>query len=278
MNFTKMHGAGNDYIYVNAFKETITDPIALAKKVSHRHFGIGGDGLILIKPHASAAAEMEMYNADGSSSEMCGNGLRCVAKYVFDYKICTDTEFNLATGAGIKKVNVSRQENGVASQITIDMGAPILVGKEIPTTWESNTVINQEISVLDQTFHATCISMGNPHCIIYVDDVKNFPVEKYGSALENHARFPNRVNIEFIEIISESEVIQRTWERGSGETWACGTGASAVCAAGVLTGKTAKDLLIHLTGGDLQLNWKGHGSSVVMTGPAAEVFSGSIEE
>jgi diaminopimelate epimerase len=277
MNFTKMHGAGNDYIYVNAFKETITDPIALAKKVSHRHFGIGGDGLILIKPHASAAAEMEMYNADGSSSEMCGNGLRCVAKYVFDYKICTDTEFNLATGAGIKKVNVSRQENGVASQITIDMGAPILVGKEIPTTWESNTVINQEISVLDQTFHATCISMGNPHCIIYVDDVKNFPVEKYGSALENHARFPNRVNIEFIEIISESEVIQRTWERGSGETWACGTGASAVCAAGVLTGKTTKDLLIHLTGGDLQLNWEGLGSSVIMTGPAAEVFKGSIE-
>jgi diaminopimelate epimerase len=174
-------------------------------------------------------------------------------------------------------VNVSRQENGVASQITIDMGAPILVGKEIPTTWESNTVINQEISVLDQTFHATCISMGNPHCIIYVDDVKNFPVEKYGSALENHARFPNRVNIEFIEIISESEVIQRTWERGSGETWACGTGASAVCAAGVLTGKTTKDLLIHLTGGDLQLNWEGLGSSVIMTGPATEVFKGSIE-
>jgi diaminopimelate epimerase len=277
MNFTKMHGAGNDYIYVNAFKETITDPIALAKKVSHRHFGIGGDGLILIKPHASAAAEMEMYNADGSSSEMCGNGLRCVAKYVFDYKICTDTEFDLATGAGIKKVTVSKQENGIATQITIDMGSPILVGKEIPTTWESDTVINQEISVLDKTFHATCISMGNPHCIIYVDDVKNFPVEKYGSALENHERFPNRVNIEFIEIISESEVIQRTWERGSGETWACGTGASAVCAAGVLTGKTTKDLLIHLTGGDLQLNWEGLGSSVIMTGPATEVFKGSIE-
>ena len=277
MNFTKMHGAGNDYIYVNAFKETITDPIALAKKVSHRHFGVGGDGLILIKPHASAAAEMEMYNADGSSSEMCGNGLRCVAKYVFDYKICTDTEFDLATGAGIKKVTVSKQENGIATQITIDMGSPILVGKEIPTTWKSDTVINQEISVLDKTFHATCISMGNPHCIIYVDDVKNFPVEKYGSALENHERFPNRVNIEFIEIISESEVIQRTWERGSGETWACGTGASAVCAAGVLTGKTTKDLLIHLTGGDLQLNWEGLGSSVIMTGPAAEVFKGSIE-
>jgi diaminopimelate epimerase len=277
MNFTKMHGAGNDYIYVNAFKETITDPIALAKKVSHRHFGVGGDGLILIKPHASAAAEMEMYNADGSSSEMCGNGLRCVAKYVFDYKICTDTEFDLATGAGIKKVTVSKQENGIATQITINMGSPILVGKEIPTTWESDTVINQEISVLDKTFHATCISMGNPHCIIYVDDVKNFPVEKYGSALENHERFPNRVNIEFIEIISESEVIQRTWERGSGETWACGTGASAVCAAGVLTGKTTKDLLIHLTGGDLQLNWEGLGSSVIMTGPATEVFKGSIE-
>jgi diaminopimelate epimerase len=220
---------------------------------------------------------MEMYNADGSSSEMCGNGLRCVAKYVFDYKICTDTEFDLATGAGIKKVTVSKQENGIATQITINMGSPILVGKEIPTTWESDTVINQEISVLDKTFHATCISMGNPHCIIYVDDVKNFPVEKYGSALENHERFPNRVNIEFIEIISESEVIQRTWERGSGETWACGTGASAVCAAGVLTGKTAKDLLIHLTGGDLQLNWEGLGSSVIMTGPAAEVFKGSIE-
>ena len=275
MKFTKMHGAGNDYVYVNAFEETVENPVETAIEVSHRHFGIGSDGLILIKPTEGAAAEMEMYNADGSISEMCGNGLRCVAKYVFDHNICNEEEFNLQTGAGIKGVKIHKDSKGKAEKVTIDMSPPILKGTEIPTTWDQDEVINEEISVADKTFKATCVSMGNPHCVIYVDDVKNFPVEKYGPLIENHERFPNRVNVEFVEIVSKYEVIQRTWERGSGETWACGTGACAVCVAGVLTGNTSENILNHLLGGDLELSYS-KGSTVIMTGPATEVFTGEI--
>jgi diaminopimelate epimerase len=275
MKFTKMHGAGNDYVYVNAFEETVDNPVETAIEVSHRHFGIGSDGLILIKPTEGAAAEMEMYNSDGSISEMCGNGLRCVAKYVFDHNICNEEEFNLQTGAGIKGVKIHKDSKGKAEKVTIDMSPPILIGTEIPTTWDQDEVINEEISVADKTFKATCVSMGNPHCVIYVDDVKNFPVEKYGPLIENHERFPNRVNVEFVEIVSKDEVIQRTWERGSGETWACGTGACAVCVAGVLTGNTSENILNHLLGGDLELSYS-KGSTVIMTGPATEVFTGVI--
>ncbi len=275
MKFTKMHGAGNDYVYVNCFVEKVKNPVQAAIDVSHRHFGIGADGLILIKPTDRAAAEMEMYNADGSMSEMCGNGLRCVAKFVFDHAICTDKEFDLLTGAGIKKVQIHADTNGKAEKVTIDMSPPILKGTKIPTTWDLDTVVNQSLTAGDKTFEVTCVSMGNPHCVIYVEDVKNFPVEIYGPLIENHERFPRRVNVEFVEIVSENEVIQRTWERGSGETWACGTGACAVCVAGVLTGKTNGKILNHLLGGDLELSYA-LGESVIMTGPAVEVFSGEI--
>ncbi len=275
MKFTKMHGAGNDYVYINCFEETLSNPVETAIQVSHRHFGIGSDGLILIKPSKDAAAEMEMYNADGSISEMCGNGLRCVAKYVYDHKICTDLEFNLQTGAGIKSVKVHVGADGKADGITIDMAPPILKGLEIPTTWNQDTVVSETLTIADKEFSVTCVSMGNPHCVIYVDDVKNFPVETYGPLIEKHPSFPNRVNIEFVEIVSRTEVIQRTWERGSGETWACGTGACAVCVAGVLTGNTDSKILNHLLGGDLTLQYK-KGESVIMTGPATEVFNGEF--
>ena len=275
INFTKMQGCGNDYVYVNCFEEKIENAKELAIQVSNRNFGIGSDGLILIKPNSDADAEMEMYNADGSMSEMCGNGLRCVAKYVYDHGISKNKSLNLMTGDGMKVADLTVDESDKVSLVSIDMGKPELNGLKIPTTWDMEKVVNEKIEILDKAFDVTCVSMGNPHCIIYVDDVKNFPVEKYGSAIENSKYFPNRVNIEFIEVVSKSEVIQRTWERGSGETLACGTGASAVCVAGVLTGKTSNELLIHLTGGDLKLNYK-PGESVIMTGPAVEVFQGAI--
>jgi diaminopimelate epimerase len=288
MNFTKMQGAGNDYVYVNLFQETLDLQKApeLARAVSDRHFGIGADGLILIAPpntsgiapevansNNPAHAEMIMYNADGSMSEMCGNGLRCVAKYVYDHNIAHNTTLRLQTGAGIKQAQIFTDQQGTAVNIKINMGKPILEGLAIPTIWESTPVINQPIQAGGQEFLATCVSMGNPHAVIYVDDVKNFPVEYFGPLLETAEYFPKRVNIEFVQIISPTEVIQRTWERGSGETLACGTGASAVCVAGVLTGNTSSDVLIHLLGGDLELQYT-PGESVFMTGPAVEVFSG----
>jgi len=273
MKFTKMHGIGNDYVYVNLFEESIENPAELAVKMSHRHFGVGSDGLILIKPNVDADAEMEMYNADGSMSEMCGNGLRCVAKYVYDHNIAHKKELRLMTGAGMKTAEILIDDQDQAEKVRINMGAPILAGKEIPTTWDMNPVVNQSISAADRDFKATCVSMGNPHCIIYVEDVKNFPVEKYGPLLETAVQFPNRVNVEFVQVVSENEVIQRTWERGSGETWACGTGASAVAVAGVLTGKTGNKITNHLLGGDLVLEYQS-GGPVYMTGPAEEVFTG----
>lgn len=277
MKFTKMHGCGNDYVYVNCFEEKVENPSEVAIKVSHRHFGVGADGLILIKPTDNPAmdAEMDMYNADGSSSEMCGNGLRCVAKYVYDHGITSKSSMKILTGTGPLSVEVLEEKDGKAETLRINMGKPELSGLKIPTTWDMDQVIRQTVIAGDREFEATCVSMGNPHCVIYVDDVDHFPVEKYGSILEASDYFPNRVNIEFIEIISPTEVKQRTWERGSGETWACGTGASAVCVAGVLTGKTEREILIHLVGGDLNLNYTKAGH-VELTGPAIEVFTGEI--
>ncbi|MGL1902208.1 MAG: diaminopimelate epimerase [Fibrobacterales bacterium] len=275
LRFTKMHGCGNDYVYINCFTEQVSNPSALAQQVSNRNFGIGSDGLILIKPFEGADAEMVMYNVDGSLSEMCGNGLRCVAKYVYDHGIASKEQLTLMTGDGLKNATIAATEHGVATNITIDMGVPTLNGASIPTTWNSPTVVNQVITAGDREFTVTCVSMGNPHCVIYVNDVQNFPIEIYGPLLESASYFPNKINVEFVEIISATEVIQRTWERGCGETLACGTGASAVCVAGVLTGKTEADLLIHLTGGDLQLSYTTN-ETVIMTGPAVEVFTGTL--
>ncbi|MCD6024682.1 MAG: diaminopimelate epimerase [Fibrobacteria bacterium] len=274
MRFIKMQGTGNDYVYVDAFQEKVGDAVELAKKVSHRHFGVGGDGLIVIRPYAGADAEMDMYNADGSSSEMCGNGIRCVAKYVHDTYARGRDELKLMTGAGWRTAHiVTRDKDGNAESVRIDMGAPIFEGLKIPTTIDAPEVLRRKIEVAGQTFEFSSVSMGNPHCVVYVEDVGNFPVTTIGPLIENHPLFPRRVNVEFVQIVSRNEVIQRTWERGSGETWACGTGASAVAAIGHRLGLTGERLTIHLTGGDLLLEYDGTGS-VQMTGPAVEVFRG----
>ncbi|PQO26227.1 diaminopimelate epimerase [Blastopirellula marina] len=274
MRFTKMHGAGNDYVYVNLFEEQLpAPPETLAPLVSDRHFGIGGDGLILITPSEVADARMRMFNADGSEAEMCGNGLRCVAKYVYDHGIAKKDKLSLETGAGVLSVQLETDGN-LAKRVTVNMGEPILDAAKIPTTFGETPVVLQRLEAGGREFEVTCVSMGNPHCVIFVDKADDDLVLKIGPQIEKAAQFPARVNVEFIEIISPTEVRQRTWERGSGETLACGTGASAVCVAGVLTGKLERRILNHLLGGDLELHWNESDNHVYMTGPAEEVFSG----
>ncbi len=276
MRFTKMHGAGNDYVYVDCFAEKVENPAEVAINVSNRNFGIGSDGLILIMPSDKADVRMRMFNSDGSESEMCGNGIRCVAKYAFDHGIVAKTEITAETGAGILTLQLFPNADNKVDRVRVNMGPPRLSREEIPMNGETVAqVVAEELTVLDKTFKITCVSMGNPHCIIYVDDVDSFPVATYGPLIENHQLFPRRTNVEFIQIISRSEVKQRTWERGAGETLACGTGASAVCVAGVLNNLTDRKILNHLAGGDLELEWLENGP-VFMTGPATEVFSGDI--
>jgi diaminopimelate epimerase len=276
MKFTKMHGAGNDYVYVNCFEEQVVNPAEVAIKVSNRNFGIGSDGLILIMPSDKADVRMRMFNSDGSESEMCGNGIRCVAKYAYDHGIVTKTEITAETGAGILTLQLFPDSANKIERVRVNMGPPRLSREEIPMNGNpAPQVVAEELTVLDKTFKITCVSMGNPHCIIYVDDVDSFPVATYGPLIENHQLFPRRTNVEFIQIISRTEVKQRTWERGAGETLACGTGASAVCVAGVLNNVTDRKILNHLAGGDLELEWVENGP-VFMTGPATEVFSGDI--
>ena len=278
MLFTKMHGAGNDYVYVNCFDQPIpTDAPELARRMSHRHFGIGGDGLILIRPSDVADARMQMFNADGSEAEMCGNGIRCVAKYVYDHGISQKPTLQIETGAGVLTIDVETT-NGKVDRVRVDMGEPILEAAQIPTKLPGSPVVNAELAIDGRSFQATCVSMGNPHCIIFVEEATDDLVLRIGPMIEQHNCFPAKVNIEFIEVISPTEVRQRTWERGSGETWACGTGASAVCVAGVLAGRTERKILNHLLGGDLELEWDEVTNHVFMTGPATEVFSGEWPE
>lgn len=280
LNFTKMHGAGNDYVYVDCFNNDMPlDPAALAVAVSDRNKGIGGDGLILICPSDVADAQMRMFNADGSESEMCGNGLRCVAKYVFDHGIAAKEQMRIETGAGILALELF-PENGKVEGVKVDMGEPILVPEKIPTTMTASDgdplspIVMFPLEVDGKVLEVTCVSMGNPHCIIFVEKATDDLVLRVGPMIETDARFPSRVNIEFVEIVSRDEVKQRTWERGSGETLACGTGASAVCVAGVLSGKTNRKITNHLLGGTLELEWIEDTNHVFMTGPATEVFSG----
>ncbi len=277
MRFTKMHGAGNDYIYVNCFDEPFPEnPAELARILSDRHFGIGGDGLILICPSENGHARMRMFNADGSESEMCGNGVRCVAKYVYDHGIARETTLRIETGAGIRSIELE-VENGRARRATVDMGEPILEAARIPTTLEGNPVVNAQLSVGGRTLDVTCVSMGNPHAVTYVDELSDEWVLGVGPKVETSDAFPKRVNAEFVQVVSPGEVRMRVWERGSGETLACGTGACAVCVAGVLSGRTERRIIAHLPGGDLELHW--HEDGVVrMTGPAVEVFSGEWRE
>lgn len=274
MKFAKMHGAGNDYVYINGFQETVADPAALAMAVSSRQFGIGGDGLILILPSQVADVRMRMFNADGSEAEMCGNGIRCVAKYAYDHGLVHGKEIRVETGAGIKSLQLFTNNDNRVEKVRVNMGPPALARRDIPMTGSDlPRVVRETLTVLDRDFEITCVSMGNPHCVIFVDDVEHFPVEQYGPAIENHPCFPRRINVEFVEILSSGEVRQRTWERGSGETLACGTGASAVTVAGVLTGRATRRLINHLRGGDLEMEWAEDGN-VYMTGPAVQVFEG----
>lgn len=274
MKFTKMHGAGNDYVYVDCVRQQPpADPAGLAQRISHRHFGVGSDGLILIRPSERADARMQMFNADGSESEMCGNGIRCVAKYVYDHGIATKPTLRIETGAGVLSLEVETR-GGKVERVRVDMGCPILEAARIPTTLAGSPVVNTPLEIDGRKLSVTCVSMGNPHCVVFVDKATDDLVLGLGPKIERDPRFPARVNVEFIEVLSPREVRQRTWERGSGETWACGTGASAVCVAGVLSGRTERRIVNHLLGGDLELHWNEQDGHVYMTGPAVEVFSG----
>ena len=272
--FTKMQGCGNDYVYVDGFHHRVDDPGALAKAVSDRRFGVGSDGLIVILPSDKADVRMRMWNADGSESEMCGNGIRCVAKYAYERGLAPRRpRLTAETGAGVLALDLDVRDGRVES-VSVDMGPPRLERAEVPMLGAPGRVVEEPLVAGDRTFRVTAVSMGNPHCVTYVDDVASFPVERYGPLLEHHPVFPRRANVEFVEVVSRREVVQRTWERGAGETWACGTGASAVGVAGVLTGRTDREVLVHLRGGDLRIAWP-EGGHVRKTGPAVAVFDGT---
>ena len=265
MKFTKMQGTGNDYVYINCFEETVERPEELAVKVSDRHFGIGSDGLILICPSGQADWRMKMFNADGSESEMCGNGIRCVGKYVYDHHIVEKDEFDVETKAGIKHIKVT-DEGGKAVLITVDMGIPEVPG-EVP----------EPIPIDGRSYEFIGISMGNPHAIYYMDEIDGLDLEAMGPAFETHERFPERTNSEFIQVIDRSHLRMRVWERGSGETWACGTGATASAVASVLSGRTENTVEVELKGGILSITWDRESGHVYMTGPAVEVFQGEFD-
>lgn len=284
MKFTKMHGCGNDYVYVDCTKEVIPDIAATAVRVSDRHFGIGSDGLILIKSSEVADFEMDMYNADGSRGKMCGNGIRCVAKYVYDHGLTNKTEITVDTQAGIKTLQLTVCD-GKVSKVRVDMGEPVLIPQEIPVKASvlgladdrREAIVAQPFTVANSSYNITCVSMGNPHCITFIDeDVRSFPLEAVGSLFEKHELFPEGVNTEFVNIIDKEHLRMRVWERGSGETLACGTGACAVAVASYLNGFTGRKVDVELMGGHLEIVYDAATNHVFMTGPATEVFSGEI--
>ena len=275
MKFTKMHGIGDDYVYVNCFEESVKNPAEVSKFVSDRHFGIGSDGLILISPSAIADFRMNIYNADGSQAEMCGNGIRCVAKYVYDYGLTDKTEISVETLAGIKYLRL-QVENGKVASVEVNMGAPILEPKEIPVAVEESPVVNVPVEVKGKIYHMTCVSMGNPHAIIFMNNVKDLDIAAIGPYFENHTVFPKRTNTEFVEVLDRNTVNMRVWERGSDETLACGTGACATTVACILNDKTENEVTVHLLGGDLKIRWDREANQVYMTGPATVVFDGEI--
>jgi diaminopimelate epimerase len=287
MRFTKMHGLGNDYVYVNCFEENIEHPAALAQRVSDRHRGIGGDGLILITPSQTADAGMRIFNADGSEAEMCGNGIRCVAKYIYDHKLAEagqafavpgrppfPASLNIETGNGILTVGLDISGSDKVRRVCVNMGQPILLPKDIPVNLPGEKAVEHPIEVMGQEWLMTCVSMGNPHAVFFCDDVSAVELDKLGPAIENHSLFPNRINVHFVQYDRPAEFTMRTWERGSGITLACGTGACAACVAAVLAGRQERITTGHLPGGDLDLNWNQQDNCVYMTGPAVEVFEG----
>lgn len=277
MRFTKMHGAGNDYVYIDCFAQPEpSDPAALARRISDRHYGVGGDGLILILPSKVADARMRMFNADGTEAEMCGNGIRCVAKYVYDHGVCRKQQVAIETGAGILELRLEVR-GGKVERVQVDMGRPVLEAKRIPTTLPGPAVVRVPLVVGGRTLEVTCVSMGNPHCVVFVEELSDELVLGVGPLVERDEHFPRRVNVEFVQVLGPEEVRMRVWERGSGETLACGTGASAACVAGVLAGVTRRHVVAHLPGGDLELEWA-EDDHVYLTGPAVEVFSGEWPE
>jgi diaminopimelate epimerase len=284
MRFTKMHGIGNDYVYVNGFAGPLVDPAGIARRISDRHFGIGSDGLILVLPSTKADVRMRMFNADGSEAEMCGNGVRCIAKYAFDHGLTRNNPMKVETGRGVLSLALELGVDKKVKEVTVNMGEPILELEKIPVDrdklvkgtreHEYRISLTQGNELLDATF----VSMGNPHAVIYSPDVKTADLNRVGPIVENHKAFPRRINAHWVQVHSPDEVTMRTWERGSGITLACGTGACAVCVAGVLTGRTNRKILAHLPGGDLTLEWRESDNNVYMTGPAVEVFSGEWDE
>ena len=276
MKFTKMHGLGNDYVYVNCFQEKIENPSKVAKYVSDRHFGIGSDGLIMINPSEVADFEMEMYNADGSRGEMCGNGIRCLAKYVYDYGLTDKTSISVETLGGIKYLDLTVKD-GKVIMVKVDMGTPILKPELIPIVADGDMVVNEPIIVDRTEYRMTGVSMGNPHAVIYMDNIKDLNLDQLGPKFENHERFPKRINTEFVKFIDRHTLEMRVWERGSGETMACGTGACAVAVASILNGLTEEKVTVKLLGGDLQIEWDREEDKVYMTGPATTVFDGEID-
>lgn len=273
MHFTKMHGLGNDYIYVNGFEEHVEDPAAIAPAVSDRHFGIGADGLILILPSTLADFRMRMFNADGSEAQMCGNGIRCLAKYVYDHRLTRKTTLQVETLAGVLDLQLF-PHGDVIDKVRVRMGEPRLERAQIPMQGPTGRVLQEPLLVDGKTFEVTAVSMGNPHCIVFVDDPERFEVEYWGPRFERHAAFPEGVNTEFVRVLDRQTFQMRVWERGSGETLACGTGASAVAVACCLSGRTERRVTGHLRGGLLELEWNATDNQVYMTGPAVEVFSG----
>ncbi|NLL76889.1 MAG: diaminopimelate epimerase [Clostridiales bacterium] len=278
MEFTKMHGCGNDYIYVNGFTEEVTakEKSEIVRKLSDRHFGIGGDGVIFINPSSEADFEMEMYNADGSRAEMCGNGIRCVAKFVYDKSLTYKTSLSVISSGDIKHLDL-KIKDGYVSTVKVNMGTPILKAADIPVISEKEEVIADKIEVEGKIYEMTCVSMGNPHAVIFMDDVANLDIEKIGPYFENHVRFPKRVNTEFVKVIDRHTVEMRVWERGTGETLACGTGACATVVACILNGLTDEEVTVKLLGGELDILWDRAENLVYMTGPAETVFEGEID-
>ena len=276
MKFTKMHGIGNDYIYINCFEEVIEDASDLAIKMSDRHFGVGSDGLVLILPSDKADFRMRMYNSDGSEAEMCGNATRCVGKYVYDNGLTDKREITLETLAGIKHLEL-KVAGGAVESVTVDMGEPILTPQLIPVDYTGDEFINKIINVNGDEYAVTCVSVGNPHAVVYLESLNDLEIEKLGPKFENHPIFPRRINTEFVEVISRSVLRMRVWERGAGETLACGTGACAVLVSSVLNNLSDRKATVQLLGGDLEINWDEKDNHVYMTGGATKVFDGVWE-
>ncbi len=278
IRFTKMHGAGNDYVYIDCFSERIDDPAGLAVRISDRHFGVGSDGLILIRPSDKADCFMDMYNADGSRGKMCGNGIRCVAKYLYDQGMIENAAVTVDTLSGLRHLKLNLRQ-GRLDSVTVNMGTPVLVPADVPFLGGGGSpAVDVDLDTGRGTVRVTCVSMGNPHAVIFVGDADAAPVEEIGRLIENHPLFPERTNVEFVEVTDRASLKVRVWERGSGETLACGTGACASAVAAVLGGRTDRDVLVRLRGGDLKVRWDEKTGDVFLTGPAVNVFYGYFDE